>query len=289
MSASAATPCAVLLGHCPDRKGINAALTRFVAENEGNIVDYDQHVDAEQGVFFVRIEWELPGFRIPRERLGDAVRPLAESFGMSWQLRFSDVRPRMAVFVSKQAHCLFDILARVQSGEWRVDLPLVIANHPDLGEVVRRFGIDFQCLPVAPDTKARQERAQRELLSRHGIDLVVLARYMQILSPDFVAAFPNRIINIHHSFLPAFAGARPYHAAAERGVKIIGATSHYVTAELDTGPIIEQDIMRVSHRDSVEDLIRKGRDLETIVLARAVWFHLRNRILVYNNKTVIFD
>ncbi|HBA83665.1 MAG TPA: formyltetrahydrofolate deformylase [Verrucomicrobia bacterium] len=282
-------PSAVILGHCPDRKGINSAITHFISEHNGNIIDYVQHVDSEQGVFFVRIEWELKGFALPREEIEAAFKPIANRFAMTWNLHFSEAVPRMAIFVSRQTHCLYDLLARQQSGEWRVDIPLVIGNHPEVETVVRPFGIDYRHIPMTPETRVQAEQEQLALLEQNRIDFVVLARYMQVVSPEFIAHFPNRIINIHHSFLPAFVGAKPYHAAHARGVKIVGATSHYVTNELDQGPIIDQDVIRVSHKDAVEDLVRKGKDLEKIVLARAIWSHLNRQILVYNNKTVIFE
>lgn len=289
MAAKDQTDSAILLISCPDRKGIDAAVTRFIAENNGNIIHLDQHVDFERNYFFMRIEWELEGFTIPRDQIGQAFDPIAAQFQMNWSLRFSSYVPRMAVFVSRQPHCLYDILARWKSGEWKVEIPVVISNHPDLEETVRQYRIKYHYFTVTPENKIEQEKKQLAILRDERVDFIVLARYMQILSPVLVDAFPNRIINIHHSFLPAFPGARPYHSAYARGVKIIGATSHYVTRELDAGPIIEQDIIRVSHKDTVEDLIRKGRDLEKIVLARAVWYHLQNRILVYENKTVVFD
>ena len=280
---------AVLLISCPDQRGIVNAVTGFLLQHHGNILYLDQHVDLEQNVFFMRIEWELTGFGLKREEIPATFRPLAEQFHMDWRLHFSDIVQRIAVFVSKQSHCLFDVLGRFESGEWPVQIPLVISNHPDLGPLVRNFGIRFEYLPVTPETKPVQERRALELLREQQVDLIVLARFMQVLSADFVVHHPNRIINIHHSFLPAFAGAKPYHAAYTRGVKIIGATSHYATADLDQGPIIEQDIIRVSHKDSVEELVRKGQDLEKIVLARAVWLHLQHKLLVHGNKTVIFE
>ncbi len=281
-------PTAILLAHCRDRRGINAEVTRFIARHGGNIVDYDQHVDEEEGVFFLRIEWTLDGFDLARSEIASSFAPVAKSFDMVWKLHFSDTVPRMCILVSRQPHCLYDLLARAASGEWQVEIPLIMGNHPDLSDVAQQFRIPYETVPIFPETKAEQEKKELELFRKHKVDFVVLARYMQILSPYLVDALPDRIINIHHSFLPAFAGARPYHAAAERGVKIIGATSHYVTADLDSGPIIEQDIIRVSHKDSVPELVRKGRDLEKLVLARAVWLHLQNKILVYRNKTVIF-
>jgi formyltetrahydrofolate deformylase len=279
---------AILLIHAPDQPGLVAAVSGFIAQRGGNIVALDEHVDA--GVFFLRVEWQLPGFALTTDELAGAVRSeLAEPFGMNWQLHFSDQRPRLAVFVSRLPHCLYDILSRWQSGEWQVDIPLIISNHETLRPVAEQFGIPFHCFPITAETKADQERAELELLRAHDIDLVVLARYMQIVSPVLIDAYPEQMINIHHSFLPAFAGAKPYHAAHERGVKIIGATSHYVTEDLDAGPIIEQDVTAISHRDTVEDLIRKGRDLEKIVLARAVWSHLQRSVLCYGNRTVVFD
>lgn len=280
---------AILLIHCPDRKGLIASVTEFIHKNNGNIIYLDQHVDAEKRVFFMRIEWELENFIIPAGKIGEYFETLiARPFGMKWRLHFSSEVPRMAIFVSTLPHCLFDILARCQSGEWKVDVPLIVSNHPELETVVKRFGIDFHCLPITAANKQAQEQKQHTLVQEHRIDLLVLARYMQILTDEFVALYPERIINIHHSFLPAFPGAKPHHAAYERGVKIIGATSHYVTAQLDEGPIIEQDVVRVSHHDSIDDLMRKGRDLEKVVLARAIRHHLQHKILVYDNRTVVF-
>lgn len=280
---------AVLLLSCRDQKGLVAAVSDFLYRNNGNIVHADQHTDTEEGVFLQRVEWEVEGFAIARDEIADAFRPIADRFGMEWTLRFSDYVPRIALFVSKLEHCAYDILARWRMGEFAADIPIVISNHEDARAVADRFGVAYDVVPVTAATKAAQERAMLATLERERVDLVILARYMQILSDEFVRAYPNRIINIHHSFLPAFAGARPYHQAHERGVKIIGATAHYATPELDQGPIIEQDVARVSHRDAVPDLIRKGRDLEKTVLARAVDLHLRNRIVVYGNKTVVFD
>lgn len=279
---------AILLISCPDQRGIVAALSGFIAAENGNILHLDQHVDIEQNVFFARVEWELEGFRIPRERLADAVAQLAAPRRMDWQLFFSNRRPRVAIFVSKQSHCLYDLLARHEAGELDADIPLVIGNHPDLRPAAERFGIPFHVVPVDKDSRAALEEQELRLLEAERVDTVVLARYMQILSGGFVRRFPNRIINIHHSFLPAFPGAKPYHSAHARGVKIIGATAHYVTESLDEGPIIEQDVVRVSHRQTIADLVRQGQDLEKIVLARAVSWHLQKKILVYNNKTVIF-
>jgi len=283
------TTTAVLLLSCQDQKGLVAGTSDFIYQNNGNIVHADQHVDAEAGLFLQRIEWELADFRVPRVELADAFRPIAEKFGMQWELHFSDYVPRIAIFVSKLEHCLYDLLLRHRMGEFAAEVPVVISNHPDLQQFVETFGPQYHFYPITKETRAAQEKKQMELLEEQRIDLVVLARYMQILGGEFVRRLRNRIINIHHSFLPAFPGGRPYHQAYERGVKIIGATSHYATEELDQGPIIEQDVVRVSHRDSVQDLISKGRDLEKVVLARAVSLHLRHRILVYGNKTVVFD
>lgn len=280
---------ATLLISCSDQKGIVAAVSDFLYRNSGNIIHADQHTDQEESVFLQRVEWQLEGFGVPREGIAEAFAPLAERFGMDWTLHFSDNVPRVAVFTSKLPHCLYDILARSRMGEFRAAIPLIISNHDDHASIAADFDIPFHHLPVTPANKAAQEAKAVDLLDAADVDVIVLARYMQVLSPDFVARYPNRIINIHHSFLPAFAGARPYHQAHERGVKIIGATAHYVTPDLDQGPIIEQELARVSHRDAVEDLVRKGRDLEKIVLSRALDLHLRNRILVYGNKTVVFD
>ncbi|MGM0578948.1 MAG: formyltetrahydrofolate deformylase [Myxococcota bacterium] len=283
-------PTATLLIHCPDRPGLVAAATTFLSRHRGNIVYLDQHVDAQKGVFFMRLEWELSHFDIAREDLDHAFRDeVGGPFEMDWTLHFSDERQRMAVFVSKQPHCLYDVFSRWRAGEWTVDIPLVLSNHPDLEPVARRFEVPYEVVPITRATRDEQEPILQHLLEQHGVDTILLARYMQILSPGFVDAWPQRIINIHHSFLPAFPGARPYHSAHERGVKIIGATSHYVTEDLDAGPIIEQDVTRVTHRDSVDELVRKGRDLERVVLARAVRKHLEHKILCYDNRTVIFD
>jgi formyltetrahydrofolate deformylase len=280
---------ATLLISCRDQKGLVAAVSDFLYRNDGNIIHADQHTDQEENVFVQRVEWQLGGFGVPREEIAPAFEPLAERFGMRWSLRFSDYTPRMALFVSKLPHCLYDLLARWRMGEFRADVRAVISNHGDHLRIAESFHVPYHYSEVTPDTKAHVEEQTRELLERERIDFIVLARYMQVLSPGFVERYPNRIVNIHHSFLPAFAGARPYHQAHERGVKVIGATAHYVTAELDQGPIIAQDVAGVSHRDSVEDLVRKGRDLEKTVLARAVDLHLRNRVVVYGNKTVVFD
>ena len=280
---------AILLISCPDQPGLVATITEFIFRNRGNILHLDQHVDIEANVFFMRVEWDLAHFLIASQDISTAFLAIADPRQMTWELHFSQNIPRMAVFVSKLGHCLFDILARYQSGEWRVEIPLIISNHPDMRSIAEKFDIAYHEYTITKDTKCEQEDRQIELLRQHNVDFIVLARYMQIISPEFVAQFPNRIINIHHSFLPAFIGAKPYHAAFARGVKIIGATSHYVTADLDSGPILEQDTVRVNHKDSVEDLVRKGKDVEKLVLARAIWFHLQRQVLIYDNKTVIFN
>ena len=287
---NATSKSAILLIHCPDQKGIVISITEFIFKNGGNILYLDQHVDTEHRVFFMRIEWDLQDFVIADGKIGEYFETLvANRFSMNWQLHFSNEVPRMALFVSKQPHCFYDMLARYEAGEWQVEIPLIISNHTDMQTAAERQGIDFIYLPLTAESRLQQERKQLELLQHYRIDFIVLARYMQILSNDFIDNYPDRIINIHHSFLPAFPGARPYHSAHERGVKIIGATSHYATAELDTGPIIEQDVVRVSHENSVDDMVRKGRDLEKMVLARAVWHHLHHNVLVYENRTVVFE
>lgn len=281
---------AILRIYCEDRPGIIAEVTSFILDHGGNILDLDQHTDSDNRKFFMRVSWDLNNFGIPREEIGSTFNTMvAGMYSMNWDLSFSDTPPRIALFVSKQLHCLFDILGRWKTKEWKVDIPLIISNHEDAREIAEKFGIEYQCLPITKENKAEQEAAQIELLKEHNIELIVLARYMQILSPSFIDAYRNNIINIHHSFLPAFPGARPYHSAYERGVKIIGATSHYVTEDLDEGPIIEQDIVPVTHRDSIQDLIRKGRDLETLVLSRAVWKHIQRKTLVTANRTIIFN
>lgn len=280
---------AILLISCPDRQGIVCSVTDFLMRHNGNIIDLEQHTDSEEKVFFMRVEWELAGFGLPRDQIGEKFSLIAARFEMKYELHLSDYKPRVAVFVSKFSHCLHDLLARQSSGDLNCEIPLIISNHPDLEPVAKMHGIDFRCIPVSKKNKTGQEAKQQELLKQYSIDLIVLARYMQILSDEFCRNYPNRVINIHHSFLPAFVGARPYHSAHQRGVKIVGATSHYVTEDLDEGPIIEQEVMRVSHKDSIESLIRKGRDLEKLVLSRAVWAHLQNKVLVYKNRTVVFS
>lgn len=281
---------AILLIHCPDKPGLVVTITDFIYNNGGNILYLDQHVDSERGVFFMRVEWDLEKFAIQREKIAEYFETLvAARYAMTAQLRFAATKPRMAMFVSKKAHCFYDLLARYECSELDVEIPLIISNHRDLQVATERLGIDYHHIEINQDNKPEQEARQKELLQQYDIEFLVLARYMQVLSDDFVRDYPHRIINIHHSFLPAFPGGRPYHSAYERGVKIIGATSHYVTAELDAGPIIEQDVVHVSHKDTVEDMVRIGRDLEKIVLARAVRHHVKHDLLVYENRTVVFE
>lgn len=281
---------AKLLVHCPDRPGILAEITNFITINGGNIVYIDQFVDHMENVFFTRIEWELEGFMIPRDKILDYFNTLyVQKYDMNLRLYFSDEKPRMAIFVSKMSHCLFDMLARYTAGEWDVEIPIIISNHPDLEHVAERFGIPYRVFPITKENKKEQEQAEMELLRELNVDFIVLARYMQVISEQMIAEYPNKIINIHHSFLPAFVGAKPYHAAFERGVKIIGATSHYVTNDLDAGPIIEQDVVRITHKDMPQDLVNKGKDLEKIVLSRAVQKHIERKVLAYKNKTVLFN
>lgn len=279
---------AILLVSCPDQPGIVASVSDFLFQNKGNIVDIDQHVDQEGGVFFMRVEWEIEGFSVAPDQIEEAIAPLAEKFSMTWSLYFTEVVPRVALFITRDNHCVYDLLSRHESGELRMEVPLIVSNREDLQPVADRFSIPFHFLPITKETKAEQEKKEIQLLRDHEIDLVVLARYMQILSPLMTEAFPNRIINIHHSFLPAFPGARPYHSAHKRGVKLVGATSHYVTEDLDEGPIIAQGVTPVSHSDTVHDFVRKGRALEQSVLSRAVWLHLNRRTLVHANRTVVF-
>lgn len=281
---------AILLIHCPDKQGILAAVTDFINVNKGNILYLDQWVNKEEELFFMRVEWDLGKFEIPREKIEEYFATLiANRFEIKFNLYFKDIKPRMAMFVSKMSHCMYDILARYSSGEWNVEIPVIISNHPDLGPVAEKFGIDFKYFPINKENKAEQEAAEIALLKEYDIDFIVLARYMQILSENFTRSYPNAVINIHHSFLPAFVGAKPYHAAHARGVKLIGATSHYVTADLDAGPIIEQDVAHITHKDTVEALIKKGRDLEKIVLSRGVAKHIEHKVLAYRNRTVVFD
>ena len=279
---------ATLLVSCRDRTGLVAALSEFVFTNGGNILDADQHAEVETGLFFMRLRWDIGGFKLSRAEIDAAMRALAARFDLQWELTYSDIRPRVAVFASKAPHCLYDLLLAHQLGELRGELALVISNHQLLQPVAGHFGVPFEHVPVDPGDRAAAEATQEKLLADSGVDLVVLARYMQILSPGFVARWPSRIINIHHSFLPAFVGAKPYHQAKARGVKVIGATAHYVTSELDQGPIIEQDVCRVTHRDDVDELLRKGGELERRVLTHAVRMHLERRVLVSGNRTIVF-
>ena len=280
-----------MLLHCQDKPGIISEITKFITDNNGNIVYLDQYVDHEDGMFFMRIEWELDNFLIPRDKIKEYVETLySKRYDMTFNLYFNDERPRMAIFVSKMSHCLYDLLARYKAGEWNVDIPCIVSNHEDLRYVAEQFDIPYYVWSIKKDhsNKAEVEKAEMELLKENNITFIVLARYMQIISDEMIAEYPH-IINIHHSFLPAFIGAKPYHQAWERGVKIIGATSHYVTAELDAGPIIDQDVTRITHKDTPESLVLKGKDLEKIVLSRAVTKHIERKILTYHNKTIIFS
>ena len=280
---------AILLVSCPDRRGIVAALAQLLYGHGANILDADQHTDAEAGQFFQRVRFDLSELHTDRVALERGIAEVAERFNMRFRLSYTERKKRVAVFVSKYDHCLYDLLLRHQSGELACDIVLVLSNHPDLETVARQFGVEYHTFVVTPETKRAEEDRQLSLLSGRGVDLIVLARYMQVLSPDFVEKFPERVINIHHSFLPAFVGKRPYHQAHERGVKVIGATAHYVTSALDEGPIIHQGVIHTSHKDSVEDLVRKGRDLERLVLSQAVRAHIEDRILVFGNRTVVFQ
>ncbi len=281
---------ATLLVHCADQKGILALITEFIHKNNGNILYIDQHVDHQEKVFFLRAQWDLQDFSIPREKISDYFDTLiANRYGMNYQIFFASQVQRMAIFVSHLPHCIYDIISRQRSGEWNVEIPLIISNHDKLRHVAEEFGIDYHVISINKENKLEQEQKQIELLRQYNIDFCVLARYMQVVSDQFIQEFHNRIINIHHSFLPAFPGARPYHSAYERGVKLIGATSHYVTEDLDAGPIIAQGVAQVTHKDSVEDMKRKGLDLEKIVLSKAIYSHLERRTLVYSNRTVVFE
>lgn len=290
MNSNMQTNTAKLLIQCEDQVGIIAQVTNYIKTHNGNITSLEQHVDEVNGVFFMRLTWDMQDFNIAKEQIKQRFdNQIGKAYGMQTELYFSEQVPRLAVFVSKLSHCLYDILYRIESGEWKAELPLIISNHPHMQEIADRFGIDYYHIPITKANKAEQEKIEKDLLEKYEIDLVILARYMQILSDDFVSVYENRIINIHHSFLPAFPGARPYHSAFERGVKIIGATSHYVTKDLDEGPIIAQDVIRISHHDAPKDLVKKGKDLEKLVLSRAVSAHLDRRILVRENKTVVFS
>ena len=280
---------AILLISCPDQKGLVAAIADFLYQHDANILHADQHQDAELSLFLMRVEWDLTGFALDLNDFEPAFAPIAARFNMQWRVARSAYKPKMAIFVSRYDHCLADLLYRYQSGELHCDIPLILSNHHDMQWLADAYKVPFQYVEINKDNKADAEKTQLALLRHHHIDFIVLARYMQVLSAEFIRHYPNRIINIHHSFLPAFHGARPYHRAFERGVKLIGATSHYVTEVLDDGPIIEQDVARISHRDALDDLIRRGADLEKIVLSRAVRWHSENRVLLYANKTVVFD
>jgi formyltetrahydrofolate deformylase len=278
---------AILLLSCPDRRGLISRISHFVFERNGNILDLDEHVDGT--TFFLRIAWDMRNFSVPESEVRNAFAPLAKEFQATWQVNFTGRQERVAIFVSKHDHCLQEILWRKRIGEFDIDILVIVSNHEDLHPVADQHGVPFVVFPITKENRREQEKKELVLLKEKEIDTLVLARYMQVLSPEFVNEFPNRIINIHHSFLPAFAGKEPYRQAYERGVKIIGATSHYVTQDLDEGPIIAQDIIRISHKDTVSDLVRKGRDLERMILARALFFHWQHRILVYGKKTIVFD
>jgi formyltetrahydrofolate deformylase len=280
---------AILLVQCPDRKGLDATIAEFIYRYDGNILHFEQHQAGVERYYLARVEWDLTDFRLDLKDFPGAFGAIAQKFGMNWRIALGSYRPRVAIFVSKYDHCLVDLLYRQRNGELACDFPLILSNHPEAQRHADFYGIPYHLFPVTRETKPQVEQQERELLRSLGIDLIVLARYMQVLSPEFISHFPPCIINIHHSFLPAFVGARPYHQAYERGVKLTGATAHYVTEVLDDGPIIEQGVVRISHRDSLEDLVEKGRDLEKVVLSRAVRWHIENRILLYNNKTVIFE
>jgi formyltetrahydrofolate deformylase len=280
---------AILLVQCPDRKGLDATIAEFIYRYDGNILHFEQHQAGEERYYLARVEWDLEGFRLNLNDFDGAFGPIAHKFGMNWCLRRGDYRPRVAIFASKHDHCLVDLLYRQRNGELACDFPLIISNHLDAKRHADFYGVRYCHIPVTKENKPQAEAQQVELLHSHKIDLAVLARYMQVLSTDFIVQYPQPIINIHHSFLPAFVGGKPHQQAYHRGVKLIGATAHYVTEVLDDGPIIEQDVARVSHRDSLNDLVEKGRDLEKMVLSRAVRWHIENRILLYNNRTIIFQ
>ena len=289
MAAMTELDTATLLIHCPDRPGLVHDVTGFISSHQGNIIDLQQHIDPAEDAFFMRLEWSLERFTLEQEEIAARLQPMMRRHEMQCRLMFSSLKKRVALFVTKDNHCLYDLLARHEAGDLPVDIPMIVSNHEYLRPAAERFGIPFYHFAVTKENRAAQESAMVALLKKEHIDTVVLARYMQIIGEEMIAAFPNQILNIHHSFLPAFVGAKPYHQAFDRGVKLIGATSHYVTAELDQGPIIHQDVMRVSHEDSVTDLVRLGRDLEKTVLAKALWLHVRDKVLVYRNKTVVFS
>jgi formyltetrahydrofolate deformylase len=280
---------AIILAHCPDQKGIVASITDFLLNNNGNIVRLDQHVDRDIGHFFIRVEWELADFQIPQEKTEDFFQTLiADKFNMQWKITFCDCKPRVGIMVSKYAHCFYDILSRYDAGEWDIEIPLIISNHEKFADVAKRHDIPFFHVPKNKTTRAEKEAEEIKLMKDHNVDLIILARYMQILTGNIISNFPNQIINIHHSSLPAFVGADPYRSAYKRGVKFMGATAHYVTEELDAGPIIIQDVIPITHRDSIADMKRKGKDIEKIVLADAIWAHINHRVLIHENKTVVF-
>lgn len=280
---------AILLVSCPDQKGITAKITDFIYRNNGNVLHADQHIDEQTSTFFIRIEWDLKGFKIPQSKIKDAYRKIAMKYKMNWEISFTPTAPKIAIFASKQLHCLQDILLRVSSGQLNASIPVIISNHDNAQNLARKEGIDFHLIPITKKNKRQQEKQEAKILKSYSIDLIILARYHQILTPVLINKYKNKIINIHHSFLPAFPGKNPYKQAFEKGVKIIGATSHYVTKYLDEGPIIAQDTTTISHRDNLDNLIQKGKDLEEIVLFRAVKCHLERKILIYNKKTVNFD
>lgn len=281
---------AVLLIHCPDKQGIVAAVTSFLHRHQGNITELDQHVDHRINRFFMRVKWELAAFTLSREEISSTfVSELGEPFDMEWHLHFTDKPLRLGIFVSKLSHCLYDILQRYVSSEWNIEIPLIISNHPDLAPIAKRYDIPYHIMPINRENKREQEKQELALLKEADVDLVILARYMQVLTSQMTDQFPDRVINVHHSFLPAFAGARPYHQAYYRGVKLIGATSHFVTEVLDEGPIIAQEVASITHKDDVKDLVRKGRDLEKFVLSQAIWFHHEHRVMRYGNRTIIFQ
>jgi formyltetrahydrofolate deformylase len=280
---------AVLLVQCPDQKGLDATIADFIFRHNGNILHFEQHQAGEERFYLARVEWDLTGFELPLHQFPEKFAPVAKKFGMQWSVALTTYRPRVAIFVSRYDHCLVDLLYRQRTGELACEIPLIVSNHDDARRHAEFYGIPYHLIPVTKTKKSDAEAVQQQLLREHKIDLIVLARYMQILLPEFIANFPQRIINIHHSFLPAFVGAKPHHQAYERGVKILGATAHYVTEVLDDGPIIEQGVVRISHKDDLDDLVEKGRDLEKLVLSRAVRWHIENRILLYANKTVIFE
>jgi formyltetrahydrofolate deformylase len=281
---------AILLLHCEDQKGLIAALTDFIQKNEGHIISLDEHVDIETQHFFMRVEWSLEGFVIPRDKIEDYFGTMvATRFNMHWRIEFCKCVPRAALFVSKYAHCFFDILSRYESGEWDIEIPLIVSNHEKFRHVAERYGIPYYYFETTKETKKSVEEQEYQLMKKYNIDFIILARYMQILSEDFTSRFPNKIINIHHSSLPAFPGANPYKSAFDRGVKILGATAHYVNQNLDDGPIIAQDVIPISHNDTINEMKRKGKDIEKIVLAKAIWFHINHQIIPYRNKTVVFQ